>query len=107
MKAVIYKYLDEYGAEKTIEKNSVLLKTPSKFNDPFDCYYYISKRERRKAFKLFMNYQFFKCLYNEIVVNKKQLVLGKLNTKILFSNLKAIAKTVNANKILCFFIKTS
>ena len=98
MKATLYKYLNEKGALATIENNSVLLKTPSEYNDPFDCYYHVSKRERCKAFKLFMNYQLFKIFYNELVNNKKQLILGKLNTKIMLSNLKATAKSVNKNK---------
>lgn len=98
MKTVLYKYLNEYGTLKTIENNSVILKTPAEYNDPFDCYYYISKRERCKAFKLFMNYQFFKIFYNEMVVNNKQLIFGKINTKIMLSNVKAIAKSVNNKK---------
>ena len=95
---MVLNQIDEYGAEKTIEKNSIILKTPSEFNDPFDCYYYISKKERRRAFKLFMNYQFFKIHYNELVINNKQLILGKLNTQIMLSNVKAIAKSVNEKK---------
>ena len=95
---IIYKYLDEYGAERTIENNSIVLKMPSEFNDPFDCYYYISKKERLKAFKLFMNYYFFKMFHNEIVINNKQLVLGKLNTRIMSSNLRAIANSINEKK---------
>ena len=98
MKTIIYKYLNEYGAEKTIENNSVLLKTPSQFNDPFDCYYFVSKKERRRAYQLFMNYQFFKLLYDEIVIKNKQLIFGKLNTKIMQGNLKAVASSVCKNK---------
>lgn len=98
MKATIFKYLSEEGAISTIKDNSILLRTPSEFNDPFDCYYYISKKERRKSFKLFMNYQFFKVLYKEMVVDNKKLALGKLNDKVLLSNLKLIAKSVKSNK---------
>lgn len=98
MKATIYKYLNEKGALASIESDSVLLRMPSEYNDPFDCYYYIDKKERHKAFKLFMNYQFFKIFYNEIVINNKQLILGKLNTKIMLSNLKLIAKSINNKK---------
>lgn len=94
----IYKYLNEEGALATIKDNTVLLRTPPEYNDPFDCVFHISKQERKKAFKLLVNYEYFKAIYNECVVENKQYVLGKCNTKLLKVNLNVLANTVKANK---------
>ena len=95
---IIYKYLDEDGALATVENKSVLLKTPLEYNDPFDCYFYISDKERRKAFKLFLNYSFFKILYLGLVVQNKATILGNLNTKILKLNLIFSVNTIKKTK---------
>lgn len=79
---IIYKYLDEEGTIKTIERNSVLLKTPLEFNDPFDSIFYVSDDEMVKAFKLFMNYQFFKQTYDGLFDDKnKPTTLGRITKK--------------------------
>ena len=79
---IIYKYLDEEGALKTIEHNSVLLRTPLEFNDPFDSVFNIDKKEMNKAYDLFMNYQLFKKLYKDLIVDrKKPKLLGKITKK--------------------------
>lgn len=95
---IVYKYLDEEGTKNVLDGKSVLLNTPSNFNDSYDSKIYISKKERQKAFRLFINYQFFKIFYNESVINDKQLILGKLNTKLLKSNLILSANSIKAKK---------
>lgn len=90
---IIYKYLDEKGAIKTIKRNSVLLRTPLEFNDPFDSIFYISPEEMARAFKLYMNYSLFKKLYDEIVVNKKKpTFLGKITAANIKNDLPVIKK---------------
>ena len=95
---IIYKYLKENDARKTLNGKSVLLNHPSKYNDPFDCVFNISDKEMKRAYKLFINYGYFKALYKECVVENKQYVLGKLNTKLLKENLIVLAKTIKAKK---------
>ena len=63
---IIYKYLDLKGALKTIKGNSVLLRTPEQFNDPFDCDICVSENEEKRAYELFVNYQMFKGLYDSL-----------------------------------------
>ena len=94
----IYKYLNEEGAIATIKDNTVLLRTPPEYNDPFDCVFHISEKERKKAYKLLVNYEYFKAIYNECVIANKQYVLGKCNTKLLKTNLNVLANTIRANK---------
>lgn len=69
---IIYKYLDEIGAIEAIKNNSVLLNAPTKFNDPFDSLYYVDDEELNQAFELFMNYELFKKMYNELVVQNTE-----------------------------------
>ena len=75
---IIYKYLNQDGAIKTIKSNSVLLNTPLKFNDPFDCETNITEEENNKAFELFLNYQLFKGLYDFFV--KKDVKAARFKT---------------------------
>ena len=84
---IIYKYLDIKGTKKTLENGAVLLKTPNKYNDPLDCYYHVDEEERQKAIDLIVNYLFFQSLFKGVVVEGKQLLLGKVNTSILKQNL--------------------
>ena len=95
---IIYKYLDQKGAEKTIKKNSVLLRTPDKYNDPFDCLYYSTKEEKDKAFDLYMNYQCFVEFYNLLIVNPNKVTKNQLLAKIQRPHLKAIAQDISKEK---------
>ena len=74
MKATIYKYLDEKGALATIENNSVILKTPLEYNDPFDSLFSTSDEEKDNAYKLFIDYQLFLGMHN-FLLNKKNKIL--------------------------------
>ena len=66
----IYKYLSQDSALITLTKKSVLLRSPTEYNDPFDCLFYVNKRERDEAYKLFINYQLFRRLYEMFFVDK-------------------------------------
>ena len=95
---IIYKYLNEEGALKTLENNSVLLNTPLDYNDPFDCWFYVSKKEKKKAYKLMANYFAFESLYTGLFEDNKELVLGKANTKLLKKNIQYIINSIKKNK---------
>lgn len=95
---VIYKYLGRNGAKKTLEAGAVLLRTPNQFNDPFDCYYYVDDKEKDKAVNLIVNFLFFKALYKGLVVEGKQLVLGKTNTNLLKKSLILLDKIIKQKK---------
>ena len=60
---IIYKYLTKNGAIQTISNNSVLLKCPKEYNDPFDCFYSFSDEEKEKAYELYLNFSLFQALY--------------------------------------------
>lgn len=68
---IIYKYLNQKGALATVENNSVLLKSPLDYNDPYDSLYYSSDDDNKKGFKLFMNYMLFKEIYDALTKGKK------------------------------------
>ena len=72
----IYKYLNEKGALATIEKNSVLLKNPLKYNDPFDCLFYATDEEKEKAYELFVDFQLFVGMYDFLI--RKNIKVSKL-----------------------------
>ena len=77
---IIYKYLDEEGAIKTLRKNAVLLRSPVDFNDPFDSIFYVDENKMKEAYQVFINYQIFKKVYDELIVKKKKAnVLGIVN----------------------------
>ena len=95
---ILYKYINVEGALQAIENETVLLNMPSEYNDPLDCDIYISKKERREAYKLFLNYQYFLILYDHSVVKNETYVFGKCNTVLLKENLISIAKNVIRRK---------
>ena len=99
---IIYKYLDRRGTKKTLERGSVLLRTPNQFNDPFDCYYYVNDQERQKATDLIVNYLFFQALYKGVVIEGKKLVLGKANTSLLKQNLILLDRKIRRKKQYTF-----
>ena len=99
---IIYKYLDIKGTKKTLENGAVLLKTPNKFNDPLDCYYHVDEEERQKAIDLIVNYLFFQSLFKGVVVEGKQLLLGKINTSILKQNLILLDRKIKQKKLYKF-----
>lgn len=98
MKATIYKYLDEKGALATIENNSVILKTPLEYNDPFDCIISTSKEEIDKTFDLFVNYKLFECLYQKLIKQNKKATRNKLLAKIDTANIFNEALFISENK---------
>ena len=53
---ILYKYLNCEGALKTAKNNSVLLKCPTEYNDPFDGLFYVDEINRKKAFEVFGSY---------------------------------------------------
>lgn len=69
---IIYKYLDEDGAEATIEDNSILLKCPTEFNDPFDCLFCVDPEDKKEAYKLFINNELFKEFYKKMIVKNQK-----------------------------------
>lgn len=95
---IIYKYLPPDGALKTIENNSVLLRTPVEFNDPYDCKYFVSKRELKRSFKLYVNYQWFKALHHLLLVQNKTPVRYVALAKITKQNIKSLVPIVIKNK---------
>ena len=70
---IIYKYLNENGARDTLKSGKVLLKCPTEYNDPFDCYFYFDKEDKDNAYRLFLNYHLFLALYNQMVAREKGL----------------------------------
>lgn len=52
----IFKYTDIYGANRILETNTILLKTPNQFNDPNDCDFSFTNEDSRKAFELAQEY---------------------------------------------------
>ena len=95
---IIYKYIDSDGALKTIKNNSVLLRMPDEYNDPFDCLFDSNEKERVKAFKLFMNYHFFKRFYTELIVNNKTLIFGEKYTKLVKKTILTAANIIKKTK---------
>ena len=95
---IVYKYLDEKGAEATIKNSSVLLRNPKEYNDPFDCKLFIPKEEMKVAFELFVNYSIFKKLFDDLVENNMKSVRNKLLRKITKANVKLIAKQTKTTR---------
>ncbi|MBQ9266470.1 MAG: DUF2971 domain-containing protein [Bacilli bacterium] len=56
---IIYKYLNENGALKTIKNGCVLLRHPIEYNDPLDSIVYCSQKIHDNTFKLIKNYALF------------------------------------------------
>lgn len=69
----IYKYSSMESAIKIINKGSVLLNEPSKFNDPFDSKIVISEEDKEKCLELIYNYNLF--VIFEDFVNRNDLKL--------------------------------
>jgi len=61
---ILYKYTDFDGAVKIIENNSVLLKNPTEYNDPFDCKIEKDLINYDSCVNLIINYYTFKHLSN-------------------------------------------
>lgn len=99
MQATIFKYLDEKGAKETVKNNSVILKTPLEYNDPFDCYFYITKLEEKEAFKLFMNFQLYKGLYDYLVKQNKKASRMKHLAELYRKNVLITAKEIKKTKL--------
>ena len=95
---LIYKYLDEKGAFETIKDNSVLLRKPIEFNDPFDCLFWTSEEEKDRAYKLFINYQLFKTFYQEMFVEKKKALRLKTLSSTFKENIKRESQVIKKNK---------
>ena len=90
----IYKYLSKNGAIESLKTSSALLKCPIEYNDPFDCLFYVDTKEKKKAFKLFVNYYLFKEMYKLFYIEKKEPVKYKAYAKILKANIGQIAKAL-------------
>lgn len=95
---IIYKYLNQKGTLNTINNNSVLLRLPEEYNDPYDSVFYISEKEKRKAFKLFMNYHVFFKLYSDLVVQNTKAIRFKFYADVLKTNTKQIALRIAKSK---------
>ena len=94
----IYKYLSKDGAIESLKTNSVLLKCPVDYNDPFDCLFYVDEKEKKRAYKLFINYYLFKEMHKLFYIEKKELVNYKTYAKILKANIGQIAKNLEKTK---------
>ena len=99
MKTIIYKYIDPDGALAAIKNNSVVLKTPLEYNDPFDCYFSVLKQEEKEAFKLFVNFQLFKGLYECLVKKNKKVSNMKHLAEIYKIEVLKTAAEIKANKL--------
>ena len=94
----IYKYLSKDGAIESLKINSVLLKCPVDYNDPFDCLFYVDEKEKKRAYKLFINYYLFKEMHKLFYIEKKEPVNYKTYAKILKANIDQIAKNLEKTK---------
>lgn len=94
----IYKYLSKNGAIESLKTNSVLLKCPLDYNDPFDCLFYVDKKEKKRAYKLFINYYLFREMHELFYVEKKEPVNYETYAKILKVNIGQIAKNIKTTK---------
>ena len=94
----IYKYLSKSGAIESLKTSSALLKCPIEYNDPFDCLFYVDTKEKKKAFKLFVNYYLFKEMHKLFYIEKKEPVKYKAYAKILKANIGQIAKALEKTK---------
>lgn len=95
---IIYKYLDPDGATKTIENNSILVRAPDEYNDPFDCLFDSTKKEKRKALKLLENYILFQNMYSELIVNNKSLIFGEKYTAVVKKSITLLANSIRKTK---------
>lgn len=94
----IYKYLSKGGAIESLKTDSVLLKCPLDYNDPFDCLFYVDEKEKKRAYKLFINYYLFKEMHKLFYIEKKEPVNYKTYAKILKANIGQIAKSLEKTK---------
>lgn len=94
----IYKYLSKNGAIESLKTSSVLLKCPTEYNDPFDCLFCVDEKEKRRAYKLFINYYLFKEMHKLFYIEKKEPVNYKTYAKILKANIGQIAKALEKTK---------
>lgn len=99
---IIYQYIPKEKGLEAIKNKSTLLKKPIEFNDPFDCHFYISEREKEKTFKLFVNYCFFKELYDLFFV--KRIVPNKCIAlaNVAKGNIALLAKKLKKTKTYYF-----
>lgn len=91
---IVYKYQNQEGSKASIKNNCVLLKCPLDYNDPFDGLYIVSEKERENAYKLFLNYQIFKDLYDQFVLKKRKPNRFKFYGRLLTKEIQLIAKEV-------------
>lgn len=95
---IIYKYLNEKGALATLENSAVLLRAPVDFNDPFDSLFFTTDEEKEKAFELFLNYQLFKNVYEDLIKNKKKPVRMKLLAGVIKEDIQLEASNIKKTK---------
>ena len=96
---IVYKYLNQEGALATVNNNCVTLKTSLEYNDPFDSVFFASRKERSEAYKLFINYELFKELYDQFVTKKKKAIRYRFYSKVLKQDIIQIAKEVNNKSV--------
>lgn len=53
---LIYKYTDVFGAKKILESNSILLRSPDQFNDPYDCEFTFTDENSKASIELVQEY---------------------------------------------------
>ena len=99
---IVYKYLNEENTLEVIENNSVTLKKPCKFNDPFDCLFFVDDAERTKAFDLFMNYQLFRKFYQKMIIENKKSNQLKLVNNVTKDNIILTANEIKSTGIYQF-----
>ena len=95
---ILYKYLNVEGSKATIGNNCVRLRKPSEYNDAFDTEFFLSKREKRKAFNLFVNYNSFKELYELATSEGFHAIRYAYYWNILKKNVLSIAKITKRDK---------
>ena len=99
---IIYKYFSQEGAKAALGNESVLLKCPTEYNDPFDCLFFVDKKEKEKAFKLFINYSFFEEFYRLIFIEKRESKLPKTSIEALKSSVADIVENIKKTKRYTF-----
>ena len=96
---ILYKYLNIEGSKATAENKCVRLRKPSEYNDAFDSVFYLSKRERKKAFRLFTNYFTFKETYKLAISKDFKPNKNVLYWNVLKSDILAQARDIKETKM--------
>ncbi len=96
---IIYKYLPFSSGLKTIKNNSVLLRSPCEYNDPFDGIFYADSKEKYDAFNLFMNFKSFEMSYKELLCHKKSDSQDSDSWELLKNRIKKVGEEIKKTHV--------